>query len=211
MVRGLRISHGPMPSHEGQPAGSRAEPDGSLGVRRPRRPIAYPGPMSDLFAPAGLAWTPVSARLAVVLRLTRAVPLAVLGLVAALAGAVIARWSPTAAGLLLIAAAALLAGALTTWAWAARHQRSWGYAEREDDLVITHGIWFRRAVAVPYGRMQFVDVQAGPIDQLFGLATVTLHTASTRTAATIPGLERAEAARLRHRLTELGEAHGAGI
>ena len=43
--------------------------------------------------------------------------------------------------------------------------------------------------------MQFVDVQAGPIDRAFGIASVTLHTASTETAATIPGLPADEATR----------------
>ena len=79
------------------------------------------------------------------------------------------------------------------------------------NLLVTGGVMFRRLVAVPYGRMQFVDMQAGPIDRAFGIASVTLHTASTETAATIPGLPADEATRLRNRLTELGESHGAGL
>ena len=70
---------------------------------------------------------------------------------------------------------------------------------------------FKRLVAIPYGRMQFVDVEAGPLARAYGVATVTLHTASPETAADIPGLPAAEATRLRNRLTELGEAHGAGV
>jgi len=101
--------------------------------------------------------------------------------------------------------------AVWTWSWAARNTASWGYAEDEDDLLVTGGVMFRRLVAVPYGRMQFVDVQAGPVDRAFGIASVTLHTASTETAATIPGLPADEATRLRNRLTELGESHGAGL
>lgn len=103
----------------------------------------------------------------------------------------------------------VLAGWL--WAWAGRNARSWGYLETDDDLLVTGGVMFRRLVAVPYGRMQYVDVEAGPLDRSFGIATVTLHTASTRTAATIPGLPSEEATRLRNRLTELGETHGAGL
>jgi membrane protein YdbS with pleckstrin-like domain len=104
-----------------------------------------------------------------------------------------------------------LAVAAWIWRWSGRNARSWGYLEADDDLVITGGVLFRRLVAVPYGRMQFVDVQAGPLDQRFGIASVTLHTASSETAATIPGLPAAEAARLRDRLTEMGESHGAGL
>ena len=92
-----------------------------------------------------------------------------------------------------------------------RTYRSWGYVEREDDLYITHGVLFRSLVAVPYGRMQLVEVESGPLERAFGLATVTLKTASPETNAAIPGLAPEEAARLRDRLTELGEAQASGL
>ena len=69
----------------------------------------------------------------------------------------------------------------------------------------------RRLSVVPYGRMQFVDVTAGPVGRLFRLATVRLHTAAAASDARIPGLEREEAARLRDRLAALGEAKAAGL
>jgi membrane protein YdbS with pleckstrin-like domain len=59
--------------------------------------------------------------------------------------------------------------------------------------------------------MQFVDVSAGPIDRVFGLATVQLHTAAAATDAKIPGLATEEAQRLRDRLAALGEARAAGL
>jgi membrane protein YdbS with pleckstrin-like domain len=92
-----------------------------------------------------------------------------------------------------------------------RGLRSWGYAERADDLLVRHGLLFRRLSIVPYGRMQFVDVTAGPLDRLFGLATVQLHTAAAATDARIPGLAPAEAARLRDQLAALGEARAEGL
>jgi membrane protein YdbS with pleckstrin-like domain len=163
--------------------------------------------VDDLFAPPSGNWNRVSPKLATARRLGHllwAVPL----LVAALVLLVVLPddwWIGALVGVLTVIAYAW------TWVWAARNQRSWGYVEDEDDLVVTGGVMFRRLVAIPYGRMQFVDVQAGPIDRAFGIATVTLHTASTETAADIPGLPAAEATRLRNRLTELGEAHGAGL
>jgi membrane protein YdbS with pleckstrin-like domain len=72
-------------------------------------------------------------------------------------------------------------------------------------------VLFRSLVVVPYGRMQFVDVSAGPLDRAFGLATVQLHTAAATTDARIPGLPPAEAARLRDRLAARGEAQSAGL
>ena len=92
-----------------------------------------------------------------------------------------------------------------------RSLRAWGYAERADDLLVRHGLMIRRLSIVPYGRMQFVDVTAGPLERLFGLATVQLHTAAAATDARIPGLTPEEAARLRDRLAALGEARAEGL
>jgi len=64
---------------------------------------------------------------------------------------------------------------------------------------------------VPYGRMQFIDVTAGPIERSFRLATVRMHTAAAASDARIPGLPQEEAARLRDRLAALGESRVAGL
>ena len=108
------------------------------------------------------------------------------------------------------AVAALIVGAIS-WRFVGRRYGSWGYAEREDDLLVRRGVMFARLSVVPYGRMQFIDVTAGPLERAFGLATVRLHTAAAATDARIPGLERDEAARLRDSLAELGEAQAAGL
>jgi len=109
----------------------------------------------------------------------------------------------------------LAVGALVTaaiaWPLVGRRYRSWGYPAREDALLVRRGVMFARLSVVPYGRMQFIDVTAGPLERAFGLATVRLHTAAAATDARIPGLEREEAARLRDRLAELGEAQAAGL
>lgn len=113
-----------------------------------------------------------------------------------------------------LAAVALVAGAaLLGWMWVVvgRSVRSWGYAERADDLLVTKGLLWRQLVVVPYGRMQYVDVNAGPLDRRFDLATVQLHTAAAATDASIPGLVPTEAARLRDRLAARGEATAAGL
>jgi len=108
------------------------------------------------------------------------------------------------------AAAVFVAGGLS-WRFVGRRFGSWGYAEREDDLLVRRGVMFARLSVVPYGRMQFIDVTAGPLERAFGLASVRLHTAAAATDARIPGLTREEAARLRDRLAELGEAQAAGL
>lgn len=119
--------------------------------------------------------------------------------------AAIPRWVPMAW--------TLAALAVLIWAWwlIGRRVRSWGYALRPDDLLVGSGIMFRRLVIVPYGRMQLVDVVAGPIDRWCGVATVQLHTAAATTDAAIPGLPPAVAADLRDTLARLGEQRTAGL
>ena len=92
-----------------------------------------------------------------------------------------------------------------------RQVRAIGYAEREDDLLIRRGIFFQRTLVVPYGRMQYVDIGAGPVERGLGLCTLKLHTASAGTNAEIPGLPAAEGARLREQLSARGEARLAGL
>jgi uncharacterized protein len=163
--------------------------------------------VDDLFAPPAAAWQRVSPRLAVVRRALLAVWSVAVLLVLLLA------WRLFSVDGRLVGAAVIAVLALAAWGWwvVGRAVARWGYVELPEELAITRGSLYRRLVVVPYGRMQYVDVQAGPLDQLVGLATVQLHTASPGTTATIPGLPPVEAARLRDRLTEMGEAQAAGL
>ena len=108
-----------------------------------------------------------------------------------------------------------IAGVLLLGVWratvAVRAVRAWGYAERDNDLMVRHGLLVRRLSIVPYARMQYVDVTAGPLERAFGLATVQLHTAAAASDARVPGLPPDEAARLRDRLTALGEDRAEGL
>lgn len=163
--------------------------------------------MDDLFAPPGSTWQPVSPALA---RMRRAV-LAGSTLVLLAVLLVLALLLPVPAGSTGVLAGLVLVGAGLGWLVVGRNARRWGYAERDEDLYITSGALRRRLVVVPYGRMQYVDVQAGPLDRAFGIARLQLHTASPGTSAQIPGLPAEDAARLRDRLTSLGEAQAAGL
>jgi uncharacterized protein len=128
-----------------------------------------------------------------------------LGLVAGVAGPL---GSVTA---LAIGALAVLAAGMCADAVVGRRVRAWGYAERAEDLLVKRGVMFRRTSVIPYGRMQYVEVAAGPFERAFGLATVQMHTAAAASDARIPGLAVAEAGRLRDRLTSLGEARAMGL
>jgi hypothetical protein len=104
----------------------------------------------------------------------------------------------------------LAAGAVSSW-YVRNRFRAWRYQERHEDLIVARGVLVRRLSVVPYGRMQFVEVTAGPIERMFKLSTVKLHTAAAASDARIPGLARDESTRLRDRLTELGESKAAGM
>jgi len=162
--------------------------------------------VAEPFAPPGQRWVPVSPRLRTLRRTILLLVVTPLGLVATVAaGWLLAWWAA------LVVLAVAVAAAASGWVLIDRNYRSWGYAERADDLLLAHGWMFRRLVVVPYGRMQFVDVTAGPLERKFGLATLQLHTAAAATDASIPGLPPDEAARLRDRLAALGEARSAGL
>jgi len=156
--------------------------------------------------PPDLTWLRPSPRLWSARQLQLA--LLTLVVVAPITLALLAGGNGTAAA---VTAAALLAVAVFFYAVLHGRYRAWGYAEREDDLLVRRGVMVRKLSIVPYGRMQFIDVTAGPVDRLFGLATVQLHTAAAATDARIPGLATAEANRLRDRLASLGEAQAAGL
>jgi membrane protein YdbS with pleckstrin-like domain len=155
--------------------------------------------------PDTVEWRPVSSKLITVELIARAawmvVFLAGLGVGWALQGS---RFWP--AGMVVVVAYGIWRSIVTV-----RAVRAWGYAERDLDLLVRHGLLIRRLSIVPYARMQYVDVTAGPLERAFGLATVQLHTAAAASDARVPGLPPAEAARLRDRLTTLGEDRAEGL
>ncbi len=119
--------------------------------------------------------------------------------------------APPNAGVTVVLIVAIALAGFLGDRWAQRRVRAWAYCEREDDLVVQRGVMVNRLSVIPYGRMQFIDVVAGPIERAFGLATVRMHTAAASSDARIPGLTQVEAARLRDHLAQLGEARAAGL
>lgn len=127
----------------------------------------------------------------------------------------------------VVAVSAALALGVTGWFWAlaalAVGGGGWGlwiirrqvsaitYLELSDELVIRKGRLFRRLVSIPYGRLQYVDVQSGPVSRWLGLAALEIHTASPESGGDIPGVPVAEAEALRERLSARGESQRAGL
>lgn len=155
--------------------------------------------------PDTVTWRPVSRRLVAVEELRLLGGLVPMLAVAIVLWLIFRNWvGPGTAGAVVVVVG-------TRAALIPRVVKAWGYAERERDLLVRHGRLVRRLSIVPYARMQFVDVTAGPLERAFSLATVQLHTAAAASDARIPGLEPAEASRLRDRLTALGEDRAEGL
>lgn len=172
-------------------------------IKQPTR--AEGQPAGDPFNPPGAQFRPVSMRLWKA-RLAGALIVPAIALIAAIVTAVITKsivaW--------IVVAAVIAFGIWLTWL-IPRQVRAIGWAVTNEELLIRRGIMFKSLCAVPYGRMQFVDVKEGPLDRWMGIASVELHTASATTDADIPGLPKEDANLLRDRLSALGNAEMAGL
>ncbi|WP_207929232.1 PH domain-containing protein [Actinomadura sp. 6K520] len=202
-------AHPPPPSgqgHGGRPPGQPGQVPAHYPPHQPSSgPPVYQA--EQAFAPGGgLQWSHISKRHGWHRLLTAvlwAMPIGGVGafIVWGNGGLVPAVMSIAAVGL----------GVVLTWLLAELDRRTYGYVERADDLIVTHGVFVRRLIVVPYGRMQFVDVTAGLLERWMGIATVRLHTAAAATDATIPSLPTTEAALLRDRLAQKGEERSMGL
>lgn len=92
-----------------------------------------------------------------------------------------------------------------------RQARALGYMLRGDDIVFRKGILWQRVVAVPYGRMQLVDITHGPMDRAFDIAKLKMVTAAATTGVEIPGLSQPAAEALRDTLIQVAETRRTGL
>ena len=103
---------------------------------------------------------------------------------------------------MIITPVILLAG---YWIWVIPQRRynRWGYEAGGDRLRVVRGYLFYSDTVVPYGRIQHMDVDQGPIERPYGLATFSAHTAGTHASTiTLPGLPHADALALRERIRD---------
>ncbi|MGL5866375.1 MAG: PH domain-containing protein [Dermatophilaceae bacterium] len=151
-----------------------------------------------------LPWRPVSPALATVRMVSLAIAVVPLIVAGTVVGFVVTPWVFVGVGALLMVAG---------WGgWVVRRQVSAiSWVELDEEIVIRRGRLFRTVVSVPYGRLQYVDIQSGPLARAFGIAQCEIHTASPESGGAIPGLPVAEAEALRSRLAARGEAQRAGL
>lgn len=76
--------------------------------------------------------------------------------------------------------------------------RSQGYQLRDKDIHHKHGIVWRAVTSLPYVRVQHVELESGPLERFFKLATLKFYTAGGGSAdMKIPGLPFAAASKIR--------------
>lgn len=125
--------------------------------------------------------------------------------------AALAIWLIVGVGWVWIPAGIVLVILAITLAVTPRQARAYGYQLREDDLVFRKGILWQRVVAVPYGRMQLIDITHGPLDRGFGIAQLKLVTAAATTGVAIPGIRQDAAEQLRDTLIAVAETRRTGL
>lgn len=108
--------------------------------------------------------------------------------------------------LALVLLGVLLLATLTAWL----NRRRWKAAAWKLDeagLQVRRGRMWRKEILIPRSRVQHLDIERGPIERRFGLATLTVHTAGTRLQALRqPGLRDEDAVALRDALIPASNA-----
>lgn len=76
--------------------------------------------------------------------------------------------------------------------------QSKGYQLREHDLHYRRGVIWHHVTSLPYVRVQHVELESGPIERYFKLATLKFYTAGGGSAdVSIPGLPFGTASKIR--------------
>ncbi len=79
-----------------------------------------------------------------------------------------------------------------------RKYRRWGYEMGAQQLRVLRGFLWRTDTIVPFNRIQHIDVAQGPLQRIFGLSTLIVHTAGTHNSiVTLPGLATQDAEAMR--------------
>ena len=167
-------------------------------------PVTPQRPAEVTLRGGDLPWRPVSPMLTRVRLITAAAVVLPLLLVTLALGVFVSRW------VLLGTLAVLLVGLWAAWL-ISRQVSAISWVELDEEIVIRKGRMFRSLVSVPYGRLQYVDIQSGPLARANGIASCEIHTASPESGGSLPGLPVAEAEALRSRLAARGEAQRAGL
>ncbi|OBX19920.1 hypothetical protein A9995_05070 [Erythrobacter sp. QSSC1-22B] len=136
--------------------------------------------------------TPLDPAYRSVMRIVTAVWLAILLVPTIAAEVAIPGWNGVVVIPYLLLAAAILLR-LPQRRWQAR-----GYVMVDERLRVVRGMLFHSDTVVPFGRVQHIDVDQGPLERAYDIATLTVHTAGSHNASVhLPGLKHADALAMR--------------
>jgi len=180
------------PSSETAPGGDPSAPTALEADNRPRRLDACTIPCSRLSGAA----------LGVFVGLAGALILVLAGKGGAEALPLVRGWLP----LLVL----VLGFMLFSWCYPPLRYRCCTWRLSRFGLEIREGVWFRRLISVPRSRVQHIEVQRGPLQSRFGIASLVVHTAGHQDSEIrLSGLEHHIALSLRDDLLRSdGESEG---
>lgn len=156
-------------------------------------------PPVDATVNGTVAFRPLDPRVRLVWWISGAIMLAILLAIALLAGMLLLDGTRR----LLPAFVVLLAVGTPVAVIPPVRYRRWRFALREHDLWIRSGVLWLNTSVIPYARLQFVDTTQGPLDRVFGLAQLVVHTAAPGTSGRLPGLALDDAEALREKLSNV--------
>ncbi|MDO4928853.1 MAG: PH domain-containing protein [Corynebacterium sp.] len=81
----------------------------------------------------------------------------------------------------------------------------------KNDIIVRKGRLWQTVQYVPYGRVQYFEVSRNILANIFGYATVEIHTASAAGDASIPGILAAESDRLKAYLSYRARMETSGL
>jgi membrane protein YdbS with pleckstrin-like domain len=155
------------------------------------------------------SYTPLDPRAITLWRLQGLIRLALVAIPIAVSAAVVL--SASSSWIIgILAAAFIVCFSLTrTLLWPVLSWRAYGYALRENDVLVRSGVLFRRWTSIPFQRIQHLDTRQGPIERMLGLSRLQIYTASGLSAdGSIPGLAQHTADDLRDLLSKRGGDDG---
>jgi uncharacterized protein len=188
---------GPVPVPASEPSGGSGPPSPSAPA-----PAGTTGPspqaaVSPAFRPSGLR--PLDPKQMQVWRVGYGITalvfvLLVLGAdaVVRLGGNVDPPWPSGMPALVL----AVLLGVLV-WRMPRLAYERWRYELAEETLELHRGVIVQAHTAIPYFRVQHIDITRSPVERALGLSQLVVRTAAATTDATIPGIAATEAESLR--------------
>jgi membrane protein YdbS with pleckstrin-like domain len=91
---------------------------------------------------------------------------------------------------------AVLLWSTIVWPGIEHRHRSWRLTDV--GLEVRHGVWWKHMQAIPWARVQHADVSQGPLQRMYSVGTLTVHTAGTsNSSVNLAGLSHEVAIELR--------------